>query len=342
MKTSPNEFKKTFLDGLLQVLWRQWSTLGVAGSEEINDPLLVDPEALLAFTCTLGRYDPRLFDEVIDWLLVNERFINVQRLRNIMRNEGFRGQNVLATLAGVMSEQGKANKWRRLAKTGSEDVEESFLFLRSDNTALPLVGAPAPLFKKHGWLRNPLRLRGLSSSFPVEGNPGLWLRLRSLFGVNARCEIVLYLLVAGSANSSEVARQTHYFHRTIQDALSEMNRSGLLWSQRYGRERRYSLASPDKWKALLECDGGDVKWLCWPPLFSALEAIWMCIQSDAFGNMSPMLQMSELRKVMHEEAEDKLVRSNVNHALPDSERIPGMQYLDKLVDHINTILETIK
>ena len=56
------------------------------------DAWVIDPEALLLLTCTMGRHEPRLFDEVLDWLRENGRFINVMRLKRILRTENFAGE----------------------------------------------------------------------------------------------------------------------------------------------------------------------------------------------------------------------------------------------------------
>ena len=80
-------FKQEYQNLLLNFLWRQWSALGVAGQAGGEDVRIIDPEALLLFTCTLGRHEPRLFDEVLDWLRENGRFINVMRLKRILQSD---------------------------------------------------------------------------------------------------------------------------------------------------------------------------------------------------------------------------------------------------------------
>ena len=65
------EFKNQFLGQVLDRLWGQWTTLGVAGHAGEPTPWIIDPEALLLATCTFGRCEPRMFDEVLDWLQTN-------------------------------------------------------------------------------------------------------------------------------------------------------------------------------------------------------------------------------------------------------------------------------
>jgi hypothetical protein len=44
-----------------------------------------DIEALLLLTFEVARADPRLFDEVLDWLVTNEHLISVRRLRTLAK-----------------------------------------------------------------------------------------------------------------------------------------------------------------------------------------------------------------------------------------------------------------
>jgi hypothetical protein len=85
MKMPLNNFKTEYRELVLNFLWRQWSALGVAGSVTSDDNWILDAEALLIFTCTMGRHDARVFDEMVDWLHKNGAFINIaSNLRRIM------------------------------------------------------------------------------------------------------------------------------------------------------------------------------------------------------------------------------------------------------------------
>ena len=84
---SQQDFRDLFLENILNFLWRQWSALGVLGEARTKDPWIYDPEPMFLFTLEMGRYEPRLFDEVMDWLTVNGRWIDMQRLRGILREK---------------------------------------------------------------------------------------------------------------------------------------------------------------------------------------------------------------------------------------------------------------
>ena len=66
MTMSLEEFRTGFRDRAIELLWRQWTSLGVSGYGVPWRGGAVDPEALLLLTCRLGRYDARLFDAMIE------------------------------------------------------------------------------------------------------------------------------------------------------------------------------------------------------------------------------------------------------------------------------------
>ena len=65
----------------------------------------------------------------------------------------------------------------------------------------------------------------------------LMFRLRALFGVNARADILAYLLRHPDGHPPDMARQTGYVPRTVQMTLVEMAYSGKIYSARKGREK---------------------------------------------------------------------------------------------------------
>ena len=152
MKTSLQQFRDDYLEMLLRFLWREWTTLGVAGQERGALRHVVDPEALLLFTCSLGRYDQRLFDEVLDWLTKNGRFLNVQRMKNILGKEDFGGGKVLSAVADWLSQQSDPMKWKLLAKMDGQTSESQSLFYLSNGRALPLAHRhPDVIMMTSGW-----------------------------------------------------------------------------------------------------------------------------------------------------------------------------------------------
>ena len=101
MKTLLAGFRTTFREQALDLLWRQWVAMGVAGHGAAWQGAPIDPEALLLCTCTVARYDARMFDAMLEWMAVNGRHINVQRLTRMLGNEAFGGERLFRAVAAV-------------------------------------------------------------------------------------------------------------------------------------------------------------------------------------------------------------------------------------------------
>jgi hypothetical protein len=296
MEMSLREYRKRILDSLLALLWRQWTALGAPGYGAPIACWALDPEALFAFTCALGRYDARLFDMMAAWLHANERLMNIQRLRTLFQEGLFTGLPVAAAVARTLGKGSAGAKWHLLSQQCINAEKPCPLFLSADGTPLPVLSKFDPDFQASGFLRSPAEIRAMATPPPATGAATLVLRLRGLFGVSARCEILLYLLTHPTGYPREIARKTHYFHKTIHDALTDMAGSSYVSSLRLGREREYRVESRMLKDALLGGADSPV-WIDWPVLFGAIEQFWggICLLVDR-NEEDPLLQSSELRK----------------------------------------------
>ncbi len=286
MKESLSEFSRLWQSELLDFAWRSWSELGVPGHAAGRSRRMLDPEALILFTCEVGRHDPRLFDEMLDWISLHERLINIQRLKTLLSRESFKGGPVVSALAHFMGRPKTATKWRRLAEGLAGQTPDKSLFFLPDGRPLPVVKTPDPAFAKAGLLRDKIELRYHARVFDPRRPEALLLKLRALFGVNSRAELVAFLLTHERANASEAARQTGYFQRTAYNALVEMKLSGLLHVTERGGENLYSLKT-SAWAEFLEIETIPL-WTNWPPLLSALETVWLKVRDSEWANRGPM------------------------------------------------------
>ena len=337
MNRQLKKFKSSYLNQVLDLIWRQWTALGVAGYSKSEDRRVIDPEALLLFTCSMGRYEPRLFDEVLDWLDLNGRFINIQRLKTILKKENFQGKDVLAAIAGIMSRRAAMRKWGRLAQKKSGDREEEDLFFKKDGEPMEAYGELDPHFKEYGLRRGPLEFRGYSKPPPAAAPQSLIYKLRSLFGVNARCEIMLYLLAHSSGHPSRVARETYYYQKTVQDTLVDMTFSGLVKVLTKGREKHYRLER-EQWGMLLPATGEFPGWITWAPLYSALERIWRKLNQPQLLSLDPLLQSSELRKLIGEVKPD-VQRAGLAELLSDASAYPGEEYIPVFISDMKELVK---
>ncbi len=338
MNQSLKDFRHEFQTLLLNLLWHQWSALGVAGQVSAKPRWIIDPEALLLLTCTVGRHDARLFDEMLDWLSPNGWLINVMRLKRILRTETFAGEKALAAIAALFAKGTAAPKWRQLAAFANPPTEAQEFFIGEDGKPLPVLGEPEPHFFRYGWKRGPLRLRGYTQDFRPTDTATLVLQLRALFGISARCEIVLYLLTHAEAHPSQIARDTYYFDRAVQGTLVDMSRSGVIQVRAASRAKHYWLKQ-DQWSVLLNrSEQVTPKWITWPPLFSALEKIWLRLNDPQLHNLKPLLQSSELRRLMAE-VRPSLERAGVDQSLSDDRQHLGESYLPVFISDVRAIFD---
>jgi len=334
METSLKTFRDEYLETLLRFLWREWTALGVAGQEKTPLCHIVDPEAILIFTCSIGRYDPRLFDEVMDWLIKNGRFLNIQRMRNIAHREAFRGGAVLTAAADWLSQRENPMKWKLLAQMETPKNTCETLFRLHDGRPLPVSENSDPTFLTHGYCRNPIILRGRSRLFPADATPCLFLKMRALFGVNARGDVLTYLAANVTGHPREVARELYYSQKAIHDVMADMSCSGVLHSSRGGRERTYRIASG---RPSFLPGGKDIlRWINWPVLLSAAEIVWQKTEELHAAALDPLVESSEIILTMKPLLE-RLTRAGWAPAIAVADLRQGIGYLQAFQTAFETV-----
>jgi hypothetical protein len=327
------EYRNKLQQTLLQWLWREWTSLGVAGTGPMETYNVIDPEALLLFTGTVGRWDPRLFDEVIDWLVTNGQRLNGPRLKRMLREWRFSSGRVAAAMCAILRPRGRRLDWRM---TQAAPGPEETLFFGKDSLPLPDYGPRDPDFLAQGFRRGRLELRNYSKQ-PDSTQPAcLWLTLRSLLGINCRAEIMLYLLTNSSGYPSQIARDTGYTQRNIQDVMVDLAASGQLRQTRKGREVRYCLASP-LWKRLLLGAKEPPAWLFWPAVLRALELVWLRLCDEKLEALSDSAQASELFLLIRR-IRPLLERSDLGHLLTPESRGLGTDYHATFIHDLDAIL----
>lgn len=344
LATSVSIVREEFIETVLQFLWGQWDQLGVYGVIEDNSARLIDPEALLLFTLDIGRYDPRLFDEVLDWLSKNSDWMNVRRIRALLKEYPDFPKPVLAAVCELVQGFGKPGKWRLLtdALDGERNETSKPMFYFKDGRALPIGRKKNELFLKYGLSRAVLELRGMSGEVPIREASNLIFKLRSWFGVTSRAEIFAYLLTHDEAYPSQVARDTFNSQKGIQDAMVELGKSGDVQIRNVGREKRYRLRNRDQWWKLLGY-GKKHKpiWICWPYLFNALIRIWRTISEADFENKSVITKSFKLKSLMTD-ARSYLDKSGYLFDLTDARAYPGESYIESFETDIRKLLVWLK
>lgn len=343
MNPSHAPFRTRCLEAALDLVWRQWCSLGVAGHAPAADPSrIIDPEALLLFTTTIGQHDPRLFDECLDWLSKHGSLIHLQRLKTLHADTGLGDATVLGAMADWLTTAAHQPKWQNLAKSK-----------RALESPRPLFGGPTlhpadPIFLGHGLLRAPVQLRGMSRPPNPTLPPNLLLALRALIGVGARAEVILCLASGPAVHAAELARLTGYKPRTIQLLLQEMALSGHVLTQESparsaasngrGSSRRYHLQASD-W-AFLTSGRPLPSWMPWTPLWRLVQETLEALPHDGQAQQHPAVTSSRLREVLTSQG-NELAAAGLLPLLDLRSAAPGMELLASLADRLPAALASL-
>ncbi|HWN72686.1 MAG TPA: hypothetical protein VNN15_02635 [Solirubrobacterales bacterium] len=291
-----SSLRQDFGERLLDFVWGQWAQMGLLASTPRRDAWAADPEALLLLTFEVAREDPRLFDEVLDWLLVNERWISLQRLRNLAVDDEDRA------LAGAAADW--LSSWRRKSPPppqpeAAPEADARPLFFN----AMP-VEQPDPAFFAHGFLKSWTEPARRSSSPDLLAPINFAFRLRSLLGVGARAEVVRTLLTVEAPEMSlqAIALSSGFAKRNVQEAANALRAGGFASSRMIGNEQQFKMPR-EPWLALLELKRLPLH-EDWPQLFRAFRLLLRWLRDPRNEELSDYMRASEARVVLERVFDD--------------------------------------
>lgn len=281
---------------LLGFAWNQWAQMGVLAEITGRDRWAADPEALLAFTLPLARSDPRLFDEVLDWTRANGRLLSVQRLRTLARDpEAW--SLVQAALAWAAEHSALLRSWRHLTEEMQRAPEEA-LFRIDDQEAH--VSEPDPTFLRFGWRRPQAEPSGKSQAPDPSAPINFAFRLRLLFGIGIRAEVVRVLLTTEhpELTAREIADAAAFSKRNVNMGLNDLVQAGLLLASWHGRERSVRIDRA-RWASFLELGLRELpRFVDWVRLLPTLLAVLRWLDEDARVERTDYLRESEARQLL--------------------------------------------
>lgn len=343
---SQKNFKDIFFDNVIDFLWRQWSALGVLGESVAKENWTIDPEALIVFTLVMARYEPRLFDEVMDWLVKNGQWVDMQRLRGILRKRDDNTRRLIGAVSEFLSLQGQERKWKNLADFYLKNIPQSheILFKEKEPQTVEMLRIPEKdsSFAKYGYDRNPLKPLGKSREISPTAGPTIRFMLRALFGVGSRAECILYLLTHDGGHPSELASAIGISTRGAQDALIELAKSGLVLTRSRGKRKiEYWLSQERWWEFLSRGSLDEIKrpvWLDWIALYGALVEVWNAL-NEIEKTESEYLKSSRLRDAM-EMVGNEFARSGIDIPPVPGPGVRPENYEKAFKDFINKVFGT--
>ena len=191
---------------ILNLYWGAWSELGVSRWGRTHEDWAIDPEPLIAFTPGIAAEDARLRDEATDWCIGNWHHVSQVRLRNILRDNDLES----------------SEEWGEFAATVNRAAGPKF--------------PGATVARRY-------QTTGRSMLRPLTEPSAVYLRMRALFGLGARAEVLRYLLFSDEkATAAELAPKTNYAKRNIAEACEILAQAGVLYSTAVGNRLYFSIA----------------------------------------------------------------------------------------------------
>jgi len=276
---------------LVEFAWSQWAQMGVFANAGRRDRWAQDPEALLVFTLRVGRRDPRLFDEVLDWLRHNGRLVSARRLATLCPP----GDAEYPVVAAAVDWARAHGSPLRLGGRPLVKVAETPLF------ATMHVAKADTIFRAHGYLK-PATAPSFNSVDPDLSAPvNLAFRLRQHFGLSSsRPEIARFLLTcdAPDADALAIADAAGYTKRNVSETLSALLAAGDVQRYTHGNEGRYSF-DRRRWADFLGLTVGELPvYRDWPRVLRALQELDRWLDVHGGTDLSDYMQASEARDLM--------------------------------------------
>ncbi len=275
----------------LDFVWRQWSQLGIGHSTTERDPWAQDPEALLIFSLPIARTDPRLFDELLDWLRLNGRLISARRLSTLQPVADSERRLIQAAVAWGEAHATPPRTATSPRKAGGSP-EPVFAGIR--------VSTPDPIFLAHGFSKPQSAPSGKSTSPDLSSPIGLAFSLRELLGLaSSRAEIIRFLLTTDQrvSRAATIADAAGYTKRNVNETLSALVAAGLVERTAQGNSAAYSL-DRERWLTFLDRDTCPLD-RAWPSIYRALSAITRWQVDTANQELSDYLRASGAYDVIH-------------------------------------------
>lgn len=286
----PSALRDRLSEGLLEFTWNEWAQMGLLAQARRPSRWAQDPEALIVFTLEVARDDPRLFDELLDWLLVNESLLSARRLRAVCR--GAEDERLVDAALGWVDRRRPRARRVSHVETG---------------TPVPLFRGVTtrarrrdPAFATAGWLRPPVEPSGKARRPELHAPINLAFRLRELLGVGARAEVVRFLLTVNSPSvqARVVSESACFAKRNVHEALTSLHAAGAVRRWTVGNEQRYEI-DREAWARLLEITPGELPTeRSWPQLLAGLRAVLRWLSRPDLDGLSDYLRASQARDLL--------------------------------------------
>lgn len=344
MTTSIIAFRNKFTEGVLNFVWRQWCHMGVAGSVGRKDSWIIDPELALAFTTEVARHDARMFDEVLDWLVKNGQWINIQRVSTIVQQDNVGDRAVVGAIASWMTEHDKSMKWRGLAQKMISDTQTSRdpLFRTAAGKTITSDKDADAHFQRYGLVRETVHPRGMTQQVNTKNPMNIMFKCRAVFGIGMRADVMTYMVTTKGSHPRDIARTLGYNHMRVQEMLGDLAEAGIAFVRPVsGSKSKQYWIDRDKWRGVLIGEQASTpQWVNWRALIRGLTAIWREVWAIEEARADEYIFSSKMRSAM-QSARNDLLSCGMGFMIEDDKGYLAEAYLPVFMRDMDNILKVL-
>ena len=324
MEISLREFKEKFYNNLLEIHWRHWTTLGVASHAKPERKWIIDLEPLIVSTLTIGLRDKRLLSSSIEWLIKNGEWMNLSRLKRIVK---------------VFSERFPGLK----EPPFSPEILELFVDAYNKNARNKIKFEKFDSYKQEENVINEyknffnvFKMRNVTTEPKLQHSSLIQLLLRNILGVDARTEILIYLFTNEGGNSNSIAKEIFYNQKNVYTILGRWSRAQMVTKLSGNKIASYSLSRKNE---LLDAIGLKEipNYLNWTRAFLWLDRLAKALSIPPWCDDEYLLS-SLFRDLFNE---GKLIGKFLNINIPEPVHYPGKQYFSPFALRVLSILKKL-
>ncbi len=324
MEIPLREFKERFFDALTEIHWRQWTTLGVSSHVKPEKTWVVDLEPLIISTLTIGLHDKRLLSSSIEWLTKNGGWINLSRLKRVAKAFSERLPQLNTPLLHPEILELFVDTYNRSAR-----YKIKYPKMGSNKGKGDLINEYRTLFSH-------FKMRNVTTEPKLQLPSMIQLLLRSIFGVDARTEILIYFLAHEGGNSNSIAKEIFYNQKNIYTILERWSHAQMVAKISEQKNPRYSL---NRKKELLYAIGLQKipEYLNWTRTFLLLDRLAKAISTPPWSDDEYLL--SSLFRDSFNEA--KSIGRSLQVNTPEPTHYPGKQFFSPFALGVLSILNRL-
>jgi hypothetical protein len=307
---------------------------------------VVDPEALIAATCSLGRGNSRIFDEAMDWTALNHEILKPSRLKYIAKEYGNETTRVIGAFAEYVSKVTGKEVLRGVKEEAGKSLsgnEREELFWIQKGMFSNREEKADPLFLNWGFLRGKPRIREHSGRPDLDNPANVMIRVRKQYGAGAKADAVTFLLTNKGGSSRGIAGKIKYNQSSVYRALENLVDAGVV--------RKYDQAGwgfywIDRQEVARTLDLGNRRpvFFVWADIFRAFYMVMSDFVINGSTDGGSLMDIERARDLtvriapFLRNAGEPLTRVDI----PDIKKRGGTQSIEDLRDFLSKVVNTIE